>query len=287
MLQWVTTLGIALLLICRPAGQVETGPSQPAGWELVWSDEFDGPDGSRINPTRWTAEQGGDGWGNRERQYYSQRPENATIEKGCLVITVLKEKAPSGFQCWYGPCEYSSARLKTQAKFEKAYGRFEARIQVPSGQGIWPAFWLLGSNIVLQSWPACGEIDVMEHAGGQPSTIHGTMHGPGYSGNNSIGARQSLPGKQRFDADFHRFAIEWEPQVIRWYVDDQLYQTRTPADLPAGKRWVFDHPFFILLNVAVGGNLPGDVVATTLFPQVMRVDYVRVYERLSKQETKP
>ncbi|MCI0421319.1 MAG: glycoside hydrolase family 16 protein, partial [Acidobacteria bacterium] len=216
----------------------------------------------------------------------TQRPENATIEKGCLVITAIKENL-AGSRCWYGPCEYTSARLKTQVKFEQTYGRFEARIQIPSGQGMWPAFWLLGSNILDEGWPACGEIDVMENIGKEPSTVRGTLHGPGYSGTGSIGAKHSLPQGQRFSADFHVFAAEWEPQTIRWYVDDQLYQTRTPADLPAGRRWVFDHPFFILLNLAVGGNWPGSPDATTVFPQTMRVDYIRVYQRSAKQESKP
>lgn len=259
-------------------GLEESNPAN-AGWELVWSDEFNGPDGSRIDPTRWTAEVGGDGWGNRERQYYTQRRENATIEKGCLVITALRENL-DGANCWYGPCEYTSARLNTQVKFEQIHGRFEARIQVPQGQGVWPAFWMLGANIITEQWPACGEIDIMENIGKEPSMIHGTMHGPGYSGGNGIGAKYSLSPGQPFAADFHVFAVEWEPQVIRWYVDGQLFQTRRPNDLPHGKSWVFDHPFFILLNLAVGGTWPGDPNNTTLFPQTMRVDYVRAYKRV-------
>ncbi len=251
-----------------------------SGWELVWSDEFNGPDGSRIDPTRWTAEVGGEGWGNRERQYYTQQRENATIENGCLVMTAIKESL-DGVQCWYGPCEYTSARLNTQVKFERTYGRFEASIQVPQGQGIWPAFWLLGSNIITEGWPACGEIDIMENIGKEPSIVHGTLHGPSYSSGNGIGGKHSLKPGQRFSNEFHVFAVEWEPQVIRWYVDGQVYQTRTPSDVPPGKAWVFDHPFFILLNLAVGGDWPGDANDTTVFPQKMRVDYVRVYQRPS------
>jgi beta-glucanase (GH16 family) len=251
-------------------------------WELAWSDEFNAPDGARIDPTRWTAEVGGQGWGNNERQFYTNRPENATIENGSLVIRAVKENL-EGAQCWYGPCEYTSARLKTQAKFERTYGRFEARIQIPAGQGLWPAFWMLGSNIVAEPWPACGEIDIMENIGKEPAIVRGTIHGPGYSGNAGIGSKYSLPKGQRFADDFHLFAIEWEPEVIRWYVDDSLFQTRTPKDLPPGKTWVFDRPFFILLNLAVGGVWPGNPDKSSVFPQTMRVDYVRVYQRRTER----
>jgi beta-glucanase (GH16 family) len=252
-------------------------------WELVWNDEFNFPDGARIDPLKWTAEMGGEGWGNRERQFYTQRRENATIENGCLVIRALKENLEDS-RCWYGPCEYTSARLKTQAKFERTFGRFEARIQLPFGQGMWPAFWMLGSNIVGDGWPACGEIDIMENVGKEPSTVRGTMHGPGYSGSAGIGAKYSLARGQRFADDFHLFAVEWEPGVLRWYVDSQLYQTHTPKGLPAGKKWVFDHPFFILFNLAVGGNWAGNPDASTVFPQAMRVDYVRVYQRKGSEK---
>lgn len=261
-------------------------PGDDGAWELVWSDEFNLPDGARIDPTKWTAEVGGEGWGNRERQYYTQRRENATIENGCLVIRAIRENL-AGSRCWYGPCEYTSARLETQAKFERAYGRFEARIQLPSGQGVWPAFWMLGNNIVEVGWPACGEIDIMENIGKEPSIVHGTIHGPGYSGSVGIGGKYSLPKGQRFSDAFHLFAVEWEPNVIRWYVDDQLYQTRMPKDLPSGGAWVFDHPFFLLLNLAIGGNWPGNPDATSVFPQTMRVDYVRVYQRSKPKGNSP
>ena len=281
-------LATGLLFVCSLTlssglGQDDKPPATADAWQLVWSDEFDFPDGARIDPSKWTAEVGGEGWGNRERQYYTDRRENATIESGCLVIRAIKENL-EGSRCWYGPCEYTSSRITTQAKFQHTYGRFEARIQIPSGQGIWPAFWMLGSNVIEVHWPACGEIDIMENIGKEPSTVHGTMHGPGYSGSTSIGAKYSLPKGQRFANDFHVFAVEWEPNVIRWYVDDHLYQTRTHKDLPARKEWVYDHPFFILLNLAVGGNWPGNPDAATVFPQTMRVDYVRVYQRPKTKE---
>ena len=143
---------------------------------------------------------------------------------------------------------------------------------------IWPAFWMLGNNIQTAGWPTCGEIDIMENIGREPAIVHGTIHGPGYSGADGIGSQYGLTTGAFSDA-FHVFAVEWEPNQIRWYVDGNLYQTRTPADLPAGTQWVFDHPFFIILNEAVGGYWPGDPDATTVFPQKMTVDYVRVYQR--------
>jgi beta-glucanase (GH16 family) len=232
-----------------------------------------------VDGSKWVLEvgAGSNGWGNRERQYYTDSTRNASMDgAGNLVITAYRETLGKKFRCWYGECQYTSARLKTQGRFEQAYGRFEARIRVPYGQGIWPAFWMLGNNIQTAGWPTCGELDIMEHIGREPSNVYGTLHGPGYSGANGVGAHYTLASGGFADA-FHVFAVEWEPNLIRWYVDGQLYQTRTPADLPPGSAWVFDHPFFMLLNVAVGGQWPGDPDATTVFPQRMYVDYVRVY----------
>ena len=247
-------------------------------WTLVWSDEFNGAAGTPVDGTKWVFDTGGGGWGNNELEYYTNSTNNCSTDgAGNLVITAINETLPRRNRCWYGQCQYTSARIKTKAKFEQAYGRFEARIKIPYGQGLWPAFWMLGNDIDRNRWPNCGEIDVMENIGREPAIVHGTMHGPGYSGANGIGAAYTLPSGA-FSDDFHVFAIEWAPNVIRWYVDGNLYQTRTPADLPAGTRWVFDHPFFMLLNVAVGGYWPGNPDATTVFPQRMYVDYVRVYQ---------
>jgi len=157
------------------------------------------------------------------------------------------------------------------------YGRFEARLQIPRGQGIWPAFWMMGADLATVGWPRCGEIDIMENIGKEAATVHATIHGPGYSGADSIGDAYTMPGGAPVADAFHVFAAEWEPAVIRFYVDGTLFSTRTPADLKAGQTWVFDHPFFVILNVAVGGNWPGNPDASTVFPQTMRVDYVRVY----------
>jgi len=246
-------------------------------WTLKWSDEFNGAEGSPVDAAKWAFDIGGSGWGNNELEYYTSSTRNASMDgNGNLVITAINETLPKKNKCWYGRCQYSSARIRTVGKF-KAYGRFEARIKMPFGQGIWPAFWMLGKNINKVGWPNCGEIDIMENIGREPATVHGTIHGPGYSGSNAIGAAYDLPARA-FADEFHVFAIEWEPGAIRWYVDGNLYQTRTQADLPAGAAWVFDHRFFMLLNVAVGGNWPGNPDATTVFPQRMYVDYVRVYQ---------
>jgi beta-glucanase (GH16 family) len=246
-------------------------------WTLVWSDEFAGPAGALVDATKWVSETGGHGWGNEELQYYTDRARNAHLTgDGFLVIEAQREAftGPDGTRR-----EYTSARLKTQQRFDHAYGRFEARLQVPRGQGIWPAFWMLGADIGTAGWPRCGEIDVMENIGREPGTVHGTLHGPGYAGAGAIGRAFSLPAGRRFADAFHEFAVEWDrdPPAVRWYVDGTLYQTRTPADLPAGARWAFDHPFFLLLNVAVGGRWPGSPDATTDLPQALKVDYVRVY----------
>jgi beta-glucanase (GH16 family) len=255
-------------------------PVGAQGWELVWADEFEGRRGGAVDAGKWTEEVGGGGWGNKELQYYTAGAKNAYLDgRGSLVIRAAAESLRGSFKCWYGPCRYTSARLITKGKFSQAYGRFESRLRVPRGQGLWPAFWLLGEDITRVGWPACGEIDVMESIGREPSTVHGTVHGPGYSGASGVGASYGLPGGARFADDFHVFAVEWEPGVLRWYVDGLHYHTLTPDKLPAGAKWVFDHPFFILLNVAVGGLWPGDPDQTTTFPQTMAVDYVRVYQR--------
>jgi beta-glucanase (GH16 family) len=266
------------LWVVGGGAEAQAPQSATSIWKMVWSDEFNGPNGSPVDSSKWVAETGGGGWGNNELEYYTNRLENASQQDGNLVIKVLQEKyVGSGDTAR----NYSSARLKTQGKFSQAYGRFEARIKIPRGQGIWPAFWMLGDDIDKPGWPDCGEIDIMENIGKEPSLVHGTIHGPGYSGANGIGSPYALPGDQRFADDFHAFAVEWEPDVIRFYVDDHLYETRTAAELPKGAKWVYDHPFFVLLNVAVGGGWPGNPDATSVFPQTMLVDYVRVYARAS------
>jgi beta-glucanase (GH16 family) len=247
------------------------GADRP-GWKVAWSDEFDDAKGTAVDASKWNMINKGDGFGNNELEYYTDRTDNAATDgDGNLVITAKKES--------YMGRDYTSARLESSGKFEREFGRFEARIRVPKGQGLWPAFWLLGNNIGSDGWPTCGEIDIMENVGKEPSIVHGSMHGPGYSGGNPLTGSYTLPNGAKLADDFHVFAIEWEMNVVRFYVDDQLYETRMPSDVPAGKTWVYDHPFYVILNVAVGGTWPGSPDGTTTFPQTMLVDYVRVYGR--------
>ena len=262
----------------RPTAPTVGGGGEPAPWKLAWSDEFEGPAGSPVDATKWVADTGGQGWGNQERQYYTAAA-NATLDgNGFLVITARAEPPDTPRRCWYGACRFTSARIKTKGKYEPTYGRIEARIRVPRGQGIWPAFWMLGADIDRTGWPGCGEIDVMENIGREPDTVHGTIHGPGYSGGNGIGGSYRI-ASGAFADDFHVFTVEWARGEIRWLVDGREFRRVTPSDLPSGAPWVFDHQFFLLLNVAVGGAWPGEPDATTTFPQEMRVDYVRVYRR--------
>ncbi len=250
-------------------------PARP-GFTLSWSDEFDQPDNSAPDPAKWKFAIGGDGWGNQELEYYTSRRQNARIRHGNLEITARKESYAGADRVRR---DYTSARLITSGKFEQAYGRFEARIKIPYGQGVWPAFWLLGADDQSVGWPTCGEIDIMENIGREPAIVHGTIHGPGYSGAKGIGESYSL-SSGRFADDFHVYAVEWEPEEIRFYVDDRAYTARKPSDLPAGTKWVYDHPFYVLVNFAVGGEWPGNPDAITKFPQTMLVDYVRVYKKL-------
>jgi beta-glucanase (GH16 family) len=250
-------------------------------WTISWSDEFDGEVGQSPNPENWTCEIGGQGWGNEEWEYYTSRPENVSLNgEGNLVITA-REESPGNSRCWYGECEYTSARCITENKVEFTYGRVEARIQIPYGQGLWPAFWMLGADFREVDWPTSGEIDIMESVGKEPRTVRGTIHGPGYSGGNSIGESYLYP--ENLANDYHIYAVEWEEGMIRWYLDDILYHTVTPEDV-GRRRWVFDHDFFILLNVAVGGLWPGYPDETTTFPQTMKIDYVRVYQDAPESE---
>jgi beta-glucanase (GH16 family) len=239
---------------------------------LIMSDEFDSA--GAPSTAMWNldigngAAQGIPGWGNNELQYYTDRPENVVVEDGMLKITARKES--------FEGSGYTSARIQTKDKYEKKFGRFEARIQLPWSQGLWPAFWMLGANSDEVTWPACGEIDIMENRGQEPTLINGTLHGPGYSAGESIGKAFELEN-DRFDTGFHIFGIEWGQGYINFYVDDVLYNQLTPADVTG--EWVFDdQPFYIIMNVAVGGSYPGPPNENSVFPQTMLVDYVRVYE---------
>jgi beta-glucanase (GH16 family) len=251
-----------------------SGQAALPGWTLTWADEFNGSDGSPVDPSKWSHDVGGNGWGNQEREYYTDGAQNAVQQGGNLVITATTAGA-SQYKCSYGTCQYTSARLLTKMKFAQQYGRIESRIQIPFGQGLWPAFWMLGSNISTVPWPGCGEIDIMENIGKEPTMVHGSLHMTGANFSGTF----TLPNGGKFSDAFHTYAVEWDATAIRFYVDDQLYETRTPANVPNGGKWAFDQSFFILLNVAVGGQWPGNPDTTTTFPQTMKVDWVRVYQR--------
>lgn len=284
----------------------------------VFGQEFDGADGDAIDTSIWNFDIGtgpnGSGWGNNELQYYTDSTENVSLD-GDGNLRIRAREIPPAERSNFENRAYSSGRITTLRKFEQKYGRFEARMKMPRGRGMWPAFWMLGSNFPEEGWPVSGEIDIMEFNSGVPTVIFGSVHGPGYNGGNAISAAYARPveaqaddGPPRFvrwDDDFHTFAVEWDPSRIAWYVDDDLYGVVTGSTVQASAesncvaglipeadcerfdrptRWPFDQPFFLILNFAVGGNfvlnqtpLPGEL------PQEFLIDYVRVFDRTSLQ----
>jgi|GEM_PF-181794 len=260
-----------------------TAVVSPSDWVLAWSQEFNEAAGTAPDNNVWTHEIGDGalndiiGWGNSELQYYTDSTDNAATDgAGNLKITLREvNTATTDLVCHYGPCEYTSARLITADKVDFAYGKIEARVKVPSGQGLWPAFWMLGTDIDEVGWPQCGEIDIMEYVGKAPNEVFGTIHGPGYSGGNGFGSVYDF-GSPVAD-DYHTFTIEWAPDEIHWYVDGINYHNATPADVDPNE-WVYNHPFYIILNLAIGGNFGGPVGEDVTFPREMLVDYVRVYQ---------
>lgn len=247
---------------------------RPEAGILVWSDEFDGPVGMPPDPEKWVNDIGGNGWGNNELQYYTPAGTNAALD-GAGNLAIEARADGGNLSCYQGPCEYTSARLKTAGTFGLLYGRAEARMKVPAGTGLWPAFWMLGDDIVVHPWPASGELDIMEHVGHEPDMVRGSAHGPGFSGVNSISFDYN---GDPIAEDFHTFAIDRTPDRIVWSVDDRPYGSLERSSLTADQLWVFDKPFFLLLNLAVGGDWPGDPAESTTFPARLLVDYVRVYD---------
>ncbi len=270
-------LATAWLAACAAcSAQTEGVVSPPEGFELVWAEEFDGPAGQSPNPSFWTYDvgigPGGDGWGNQQLEFNTDQPTNVSLDgNGNLALTARRES--------FAGREYTSARIKTEGLFSTRYGRIEARMLMPRGQGIWPAFWMLGDDFSQVGWPETGEIDIMEYRGQEPRTVLGSVHGPGYAGGNALTRTYRLETEAGFDEDFHVFAVEWDPSRITWWVDDEVYSVLSARDVLARGDWVFDKPFFIILNVAVGGTFVGPVGDDTAFPQTMLVDYVRVYRR--------
>jgi hypothetical protein len=247
-----------------------TGYSTPLtypGKTLVWADEFDG---TSLNSAWWTPEigNGQSGWGNNELQFY--RAENTSLQSGNLIIEARKEN--------FSGSEYTSSRLITKGKKEFKYGRIDMRAALPKGQGIWPALWMLGSNISQVNWPACGEIDIMELVGNLPNRVYGTVHfGASLGEHQERSASKALTGAATFNDEYHVFSLVWEKDLIKWYIDDVQYHQVTPADLGTAP-YPFNQEFFFIFNLAVGGNWPGSPDASTVFPQRLIVDYVRVFQ---------
>jgi beta-glucanase (GH16 family) len=273
----VSCLALAAVIgfIAVPRGK---GDTAPAGWALTWSDEFNGASNTPPDSSKWTYDTGNLGV-NNELESYTDRTSNVRQNgDGQLEIVARKEKA--------GDWDYTSGRILTQGKFTTTYGRIEARIKLPQGQGIWPAFWMLGGDIAKVGWPQSGEVDIMENIGREPAVNHGSLHGPGYSGGSSLTGSVAIPSGKLADA-FHDYAIEWSPSAIAFFFDGKEYERKQRGDQPSGSPWPFDHPFFLLLNVAVGGDWPGNPDATTSFPQTMAVDWVRVYKRTGADTEAP
>jgi beta-glucanase (GH16 family) len=273
----VFLLGLILTLAgCVPASTsaptaAPTPTPDPNSWNLVWSDEFEQPDGSAPDPDKWIHQQGASGWGNAELQNYTNTRDNSYIENGMLVIK--GDRSPGTGH------DYSSARMNTQYKADWMYGRIEIRAKLPNTQGIWPAFWMLPSGITYGTWPAGGEIDIMEMVGREPGRLYGTLH---YGTPHTFtSGTVDLPAGETFADDFHVFAVEWERDEFRWYLDDRLYYTKNDwftsyknSPYPAP----FDQKFYLLINMAIGGRWPGNPDETSVFPQYLYVDYVRIYQ---------
>jgi beta-glucanase (GH16 family) len=276
----------AALVLAATATSHALVAQAPTRWSLVWSDEFNGRARGLPDPKKWTADTGNSGWGNHELEYYcapgsdrapcARRAPNAAMDgRGSLIISAIRDRTGG----------WTSARLKTQGLVDVSEGRIEARIRMPTGPGLWPAFWALGNDITTTGWPQCGEIDIMENvAADVPNGLgvhvsRSTIHGPGYAGGESIGKNFTFPGVQRVDDGFHVYGVIWSKDQLQFYVDDATkpYFTVTAADLPAGKRWAYDHPFFLIMNLAVGGDWPKAPGPTTPNPARMLVDYVRIY----------
>ncbi len=254
-------------------------PPPPITWTLVWSDEFSGAAGAAIDTTKWRYDTGDGcpgncGWGNSEKEYYTSDAANIA-QNGLGQLAITARIATDTIPCYYGPCLYKSAKITTRGKMSVAPGRVEARIKLAAGQGLWPAFWLLGNNVGSVGWPTCGELDIMENKGSQPTSTSSAVHGPGYSGNTPF-AHSYGP---IVTTDYHSYAVEWDAQSIRYFVDGTQHFTVTQTNVLQHGNWVFDQPFFVILNLAVGGHFDGDPQSNAIFPATILVDYVRVYQK--------
>ncbi len=274
-------LAVCSSFACACSTSVVSTPTTT--WVQVWSDDFDGPAGSRVDATKWNYEtadgcpQGICGWGNNEKEYYTDAADNIALN-GSGQLMIVARTAPAGLNCYYGPCRYTSGKITTRNKMLAQPGRVVARIKLPAGQGLWPAFWMLGHTSPTTPWPDCGEIDIMENKGSQPVTTSSALHGPGYSGQTPFAHAQSLTSGALAD-DFHTFAVEWDSLVVQFFVDDALHYRVTRNDIERYGRSVLDQPYFVIINLAVGGHFDGDPQSDAILPATMLVDYVRVYTK--------
>jgi beta-glucanase (GH16 family) len=286
-LRSLSLVTLVALLACGGGESRSTGPDTTTTtppptitWTQVWSDEFDGPAGTPVDGTRWTFDLGDGcpavcGWGNNEKEYYTNSPDNASLD-GQGNLAIVARPAVLNVSCSYGPCRYTSARLTTSGTLSAAPGRVEARIKLPAGQGLWPAFWMLGTDIGTVGWPASGELDIMENRGSAPRISSSAVHGPGYSGATPFHHENTIGSGTLGDA-FHVYAVEWNAVQARFYVDGTMHYSVRSADLQQYGPSILDKPYFIILNLAVGGNFDGDPATDAILPATMLVDYVRVY----------
>jgi beta-glucanase (GH16 family) len=267
-------LGLLLAATLLPQDKPRAS-SNPDDWDFVWSDEFDGKE---IDPAKWKYETGGHGFGNNELQFYTDRADNSFLEGGSLVIQARPEKFQNR--------SYSSAKLQSKAAW--TYGRFEFRAKLPQGRGLWPAIWMMPSDMKKYGgWPSCGEIDILEQLGHEPNRVYGTLHYGNPHGSTGASARLQ---KGSLGDEWHEYVLEWYPGELRWFVDGELYEVRNDwFTSAAGAAWPapFDRDFYLQLNLAVGGNWPGAPDASTAWPQALRLDYVRVFKSKTPPPLRP
>jgi beta-glucanase (GH16 family) len=274
---------LAAVLACSHNGGAPEPTPALKQWTLVWSDEFDGAAGARVDAAKWQHDLGDGcaagicGWGNNEKETYTDSPDNVALN-GQGQLAIVARVAPAGVQCYYGGCRYTSGKINTRGIFYAEPGRVEARIRLPTGQGLWPAFWMLGKGHPDTPWPDCGELDIMEHKGSQPTVTSSAVHGRGYSGAASFNGTHVLTGAKYAD-DFHLFAIEWDSTGARFFVDSTIFYAVTGTTVARAGRSMLNESYYIVLNLAVGGFFDGDPASDAILPATMLVDYVRVYRR--------